>query len=164
MLPTKVKSGLYQSNTLHLNIKLIRFSFLKNTNCSEHWALFSRTSKMSQSATQNKLPTARGPSTLHYELFIYCLFHDALNVSRHTASNGRKTGEWKTQKDMKGSDSHSTEVIYCQLPGGTEENHRPLQSGCQVYQPRLEHSTSQVQVLSVTATVTCSVTFPLFLN
>jgi len=87
MLPTKFKSGLYQSNTMHLKIKFICFSFLKNVSCSEHWSLLSRTSTTSQSTIEIKMSVALGVYTDN-QLFIYSLLSDTANVSHHTASNG----------------------------------------------------------------------------
>jgi hypothetical protein len=72
-----------------------------------------------------------------------------------TASNGRTILEW--WNDSNASGSGLMEVLFRNLPGGTEAKDENNQSEEPVFQPRLETSIIQMRVCSFTATTARSV-------
>ena len=69
------------------------------------------------------------------QLFIYCLLNDTVNVSHHTASNGRTNGEWKTEKDMEvvnqpryWGEPRNISIRISYVPAKTRTQHFPITS------------------------------------
>jgi hypothetical protein len=80
------------------------------------------------------MSVARGVHTDN-QLFIYCLLNDTVNVSHHTASNGRTNGEWKTEKDMEvgthpryWAEPRNISVKISNVPAKTRTQHFPITS------------------------------------
>lgn len=87
--------------------------------------------------------------------FPHCLCYESASISGYLVLNGTIMNKSWICEDLKGSGCSQTKVLSQYMPRGTDKtSHRRA-----VFLPRFEQSISQIHILHITATTTCSVNY-----